>query len=168
MQKEKKAVSSTNKKKRIRKRHILIIAVMSLFFFSEMWNNFYRTDVDFSERRPGGRSLSPDGEYELRVSMELLRGREDREYYLEVELTKVEYEFIESKNVMGRTYNNRNTRTIYFDKREGNFQDEVIEVQWLGDRVFEVEGQKLFVYGPRYDYRRWWQKPVYAWMNVIF
>ena len=155
-------------KKKIRKRHIIAIAVMSLFFFSEMWNNFYRMNVDYSESRAGGIYLSPDGEYELRVRMNLPRGREDREHYFVVELTKVEYEFIESVNAVGRTYNNRNTRTIYFDKREGNFQDEVIEVQWLGDRVFEVEGQKLFVYGPRYDYRRWWQKPVYAWMNVIF
>ncbi|MFR4987316.1 MAG: DUF5412 family protein, partial [Lachnospirales bacterium] len=111
--------------------------------------NYYFIDINnFEEIKHNGTYFSPDEKYSISISLIKLRNKEN-EYYVLGELT--ETEFITDKN---RIISDKNTRIIYWNKKQGNFDENIIYVKWFNNNQFQIENKKLNIFYKNYDYRR--------------
>ena len=126
----------------------LLIVIITLFFI-KIYYTYYFIDIsNFKEIKHNGTYFSPNEEYSISISLVKLRDKED-EYYILGELTKIE--FIDERNQL---INDKNTHIVYWDKKQGSFNQNTIYVRWINNTQFQIENKKLNIFFKNYDYRR--------------
>lgn len=126
----------------------LLIVIITLFLI-KIYYSYYFIDIsNFKEIKRNGTYFSPNEEYSISISLVKLRDKED-EYYILGELTKIE--FIDERNQL---INDKNTRIVYWDKKQGYFNPNTIDVKWINNTQFQIENKKLNIFYKNYDYRR--------------
>lgn len=137
----------SNKKKIII--YIFLLVAIIIIFSIKIYYNYYFIDFsNFSEIKRNGVYFSPNREYSVNISLVKLRDKKN-EYYILGELIKTEF-IAENYQIVS----DKNTRIVYWDKQQGDFDENIIYVKWFNNKQFQIKNEKLNIYYKNYDYRR--------------